>query len=173
MRYVDDSFIAKHLVPLMEEDSLLSSVLSSLPSKQEPQGELPPGVEVISGRAIRGSDSDDEVEAQQLIGLLVESMTEGAIDVPTPGGGGVAVDKLKQELATAANDAADEARAYQRREDMLEAPVRDLRRANRLVEKAADGYHRVVDDGRFNRGDFRYQVGKLVRAVGQLKKAVG
>ncbi len=148
-RRLDAAFMAKHMLPQLEEDELLGDVAGQLVASNS---DKPTAPKPSSGDALLttgdGANGDEQnVDLKQLIDLVTRRDKRVQVS-GTPLS--VGQDDVKQSLKTAIITGIKEKRLIEKEADKLEAPSASVKKASREVSQAVDAVRAVAGDPDFD-----------------------
>ncbi len=169
LRAVDENFLLDYLLPEMKDSDVLSGHMKILTVSG------PDGDKVVPGLDILGDESAEEEEPDPatLLELMAKSAEQSTVELPSDEGADT-VDReaVRKTLQTTFETAAEQARLDDKQYDKLNAPIEHLRTANRLLERALEGYQKVASTSGFKRGKFQFHLKKVTQATKALKSAL-
>jgi len=170
LRRVDEDFLSDYMIPAMEDSDLLSKHVPVLTSGRAAPGDAVPGLEILPTPESPGAEEPDPAP---LLELLAKSRGESSIEM-TGEDGPILLprESVIDSVRTAMESAAEEAKADERAENRLQAPIDLAKEADRKLRKALESYERMRKVEDFDHGKFAYIVRKVDRTVEQLKDEI-
>ena len=170
LRRVDEGFLLDYMIPAMEDSDLLRKHVPVLTSGSAAAGDEVPGLKILPAA---DSASAEEPDPAPLLALLAKSREESSIEMTGEDGPILLTrESVIDSLRTAMESAVEEAKADERAENRLQAPIDFLKESDRKLRKALESYERMRKAEDFDHGRFAYLVRKVARTVEQLKAEI-
>ena len=170
LRCVDEGFLPDYMIPAMEDSDLLRKHVPVLTSGSAAAGDAVPGLKILPAA---DPASAEEPDPAPLLALLAKSREESSIEMTGEDGPILLTrESVIDSVRTAMESAVEEAKADERAENRLQAPIDFLKESDRKLRKALESYERMRKAEDFDHGRFAYLVRKVARTVEQLKAEI-